>query len=205
MLKRLLSRKEHVVQPWRGVTMLIMEGRSIEGRPETLRTLATGTWLQVPNSIWIGAVIVLALAVVARRTVLGRRMYAVGSNPQGAPLLGISVTATRFVAFALSGLMAGVAALLLAPKNSIIQPNLGEGLELLAITGVVVGGASISGGRGTMLGTVLAILFLSLIPTALTYVGAPAEWRLAIQGMLILVAVLADHSRRKSRTRGGPA
>ena len=189
----------------RGVTKLIMEGRSIEGRPETLRTLATGTWLQVPNSIWIGAVIVLALAVVARRTVLGRRMYAVGSNPQGAPLLGISVTATRFVAFALSGLMAGVAALLLAPKNSIIQPNLGEGLELLAITGVVVGGASISGGRGTMLGTVLAILFLSLIPTALTYVGAPAEWRLAIQGMLILVAVLADHSRRKSRTRGGPA
>jgi ribose/xylose/arabinose/galactoside ABC-type transport system permease subunit len=130
-------------------------------------------------------------------------MYAVGSNPKAAPLLGVSVGMTRFIAFGLSGLMAGVAAVLLAPKNSIIQQNLGEGLELLVITCVVVGGTSISGGRGSMHGVLLAVLFLSLIPTALTYVGAPAEWRLAIQGALILTAVLADHYVQRRRMLGG--
>jgi ribose/xylose/arabinose/galactoside ABC-type transport system permease subunit len=105
--------------------------------------------------------------------------------------------------FALSGLMTGIATLLLAPKNSIIQPNLGEGLELLVVTCVVVGGTSISGGRGTILGTVLAVLFLSLIPTALTYVGAPPQFRLAVQGGLILTAVLADHLMQSRRPHGG--
>jgi len=105
--------------------------------------------------------------------------------------------------FALAGLMAGLAAVLLAPKNSIIQPNLGEGLELLVITCVVVGGTSISGGRGTIFGTVLAVLLLSLVPTALIYVGAPPQWRLAIQGAFILAAVLADHFMHGRRSRGG--
>ncbi|MCC6492058.1 MAG: ATP-binding cassette domain-containing protein [Pirellulales bacterium] len=187
----------------RGVTTLIMGGRSIGGRPESLRELATGAWMGVPTSIWIGAAVALLLAVVACRTPLGRRMYAVGSNPQAAPLLGVSVGKVRFIAFTLAGFMTGVAALLLAPKNSIIQPNLGEGLELLVVTCVVVGGTSISGGRGSILGVVLAVIFLSLVPTALTYVSAPAEWRLAIQGSLILVAVLADHYMQALRPRGG--
>ncbi|RIK73918.1 MAG: hypothetical protein DCC67_17275 [Planctomycetota bacterium] len=187
----------------RGVTKLIMKGRSIDGRPDALRELATGSRHGVPNSIWIAAAVALALAVLARRTPLGRRMYAVGSNAKAAPLLGVSVGYTRFAAFALSGLLAGVAAVLLAPKNSIIQQNLGEGLELLVITCVVVGGTSISGGRGTIAGTLLAVIFLSLIPTALTYIGAPAEWRLAIQGGLILAAVLADHYLQGRRRQGG--
>jgi ribose transport system ATP-binding protein/rhamnose transport system ATP-binding protein len=187
----------------RGLTKLVMQGRSIDGRPDALRELATGSWLGVPNNMWVAGAVALLLGLFARRSPLGRRMYAVGSNPKAAPLLGVSVGMTRFIAFALSGLMAGVAAVLLAPKNSIIQQNLGEGLELLVITCVVVGGTSISGGRGSMLGVLLAVLFLSLIPTALTYVGAPAEWRLAIQGGLILTAVLADHYVQRRRTLGG--
>ncbi len=189
----------------RGITKLIMQGNSIEGRPNSLRDLATGAGAGLPNSVWLATAVAVVIALVARQTPLGRRIYAVGSNAKAAPLLGISVGMTKFTVFALSGLMTGVAAIMLAPKNSIIQPNLGEGLELLVVTCVVVGGTSISGGRGTILGTVLAVLFLSLIPTALTYVGAPPQFRLAVQGGLILAAVLADQLMRSRRPRGGMA
>jgi ribose/xylose/arabinose/galactoside ABC-type transport system permease subunit len=148
-------------------------------------------------------IVAAAAAVTATRTPLGRRIYAVGSNAKAAPLLGVSVGFTKFVVFALSGLMAGVAAILLAPKNAVIQPNLGEGLELLVVTCVVVGGTSIRGGRGGILGTLLAVLLLSLVPTALTYIGAPPQWRMAIQGAFILVAVLADHFTHARPPRGG--
>jgi rhamnose transport system ATP-binding protein len=177
----------------RGITKLIMGGSSIDGRPEALRQLATDASLGVPNSVWIAGGIVAMIAFIAARTPLGLRIYAVGSNAGAAPLLGISVGLTKFFVFAMSGLAAGMAAVLLAPKNAVIQPNLGEGLELLVITCVVVGGTSIRGGSGNVGGTLLAVLLLSLVPTALTYVGAPSEWRLAIQGAFILGAVLADH------------
>jgi ribose/xylose/arabinose/galactoside ABC-type transport system permease subunit len=186
----------------RGVTKLIMQGNSIEGRPDSLRDLATGRLLGIPGSVYLAAVIAGAFAVAARRTPFGRRVYAVGSNPQAASLLGVSVGFTKFVVFSLAGLMAGLASIVLAPKNSIIQPNLGEGLELLVITCVVVGGTSIRGGRGTIAGTVLAVLLLSLVPTALTYIGAPPQWRLAIQGAFILAAVLADHFMHEREPRG---
>jgi len=186
----------------RGVTQLIVQGSSIDGRPDALRDLATGKLMGVPTSVW-GAAVVAALAcMTAARTSLGRRIYAVGSNLKAAPLLGVSVGFTKFVVFALSGLMAGVAAILLAPKNAVIQPNLGEGLELTVVTCVVVGGTSIRGGRGNIFGTLLAVLLLSLVPTALTYIGAPPQWRLAIQGAFILVAVLADHFTHARPLRG---
>jgi len=187
----------------RGTTELIMQGTSIEGRPDVLRDLATGKLWGIPYSVCLAATVAAVAALIARRTPLGLRIYATGSNPQGAPLLGVSVASNRFIVFTLAGLMAGLAAVLLAPKNSIVQPNLGEGLELLVITCVVVGGTSISGGRGTILGTLLAVLLLSLVPTALTYVGAPPQWRLAIQGAFILAAVLADHFMHGRRSRGG--
>jgi ribose transport system permease protein len=182
---------------------LIMKGNSLDGRPDSLRELATGTLAGIPNSVWVATIVAAAAALTATRTPLGRRIYAVGSNAKAAPLLGVSVGFTKFVVFALSGLMAGVAAILLAPKNAVIQPNLGEGLELLVVTCVVVGGTSIRGGRGGILGTLLAVLLLSLAPTALTYIGAPPQWRMAIQGAFILIAVLADHFSHARPPRRG--
>lgn len=186
----------------RGITKLIMRGTDIHGRPEVLREFATGHFLWMPNSIWVAAMIAVAVWLLARYTPLGRRIYAVGSNPSAAPLLGVSPLKTRFFVFALSGLLSAVAAVVLAPRNSLIQPNMGDSMELLVVTCVVVGGTSISGGRGTIAGTLLAVLLLSLVPTALTYVGAPPQWRLAIQGCFILVAVLADNLMRPKRVAG---
>jgi ABC-type sugar transport system ATPase subunit/ribose/xylose/arabinose/galactoside ABC-type transport system permease subunit len=189
----------------RGVTKLIMRGTDIQGRPESLREFATGRMLGVPVSVWVALVIASLVWILTRYTPLGRRIYAVGSNPKAASLLGISVGLTRCFVFALSGLLAGVAAIVLAPKNSLIQPNMGESLELLVVTCVVVGGTSISGGRGTIAGTLLAVLLLSLVPTALTYIGAPPQWRLAIQGAFILAAVVADTLMRPRRVAGAAA
>jgi rhamnose transport system permease protein len=186
----------------RGATKLVMAGSSIEGRPEPLRALATGTALGVPISVWVAGAAVVLTTVLARATPLGLRIYAVGSNAAAAPLAGVHVGRTKLVVFALSGLFTGVAAVLLAPRNSLIQPNVGEGMELLVVTCVVVGGTSISGGVGTVAGTVLAVLLLATVPTILTYVKAPPQWRLAIQGGFILAAVLADHLFRGTRPQG---
>ena len=189
----------------RGVTKLLMGGSSIYDRPEALRALATGTALGVPVSVWAAAAVVALTALLARATPLGLRIYAVGSNARAAPLAGVHVGRTKFVVFALAGLFTGIAAVLLAPRNSLIQPNVGEGMELLVVTCVVVGGTSVSGGTGTVAGTVLAVLLLAMVPTILTYVGAPPQWRLAIQGAFILAAVLADHLFRGRRGREGHA
>ena len=183
----------------RGVTKLVMGGSDIYGRPEPLRMLATGTALGVPIGVWVAGAVIAFTAWLARGTPLGLRVYAVGSNAKAAPLAGVHVGRTKFVVFALAGLYTGIAAVLLAPRNSMIQPSFGEGMELLVVTCVVVGGTSISGGVGTVWGTVLAVLLLTMVPTILTYVGAPAEWRLAIQGGFILAAVLADHLFRRGR------
>jgi ribose/xylose/arabinose/galactoside ABC-type transport system permease subunit len=187
----------------RGVTKLLMKGEDIHGRPEALRALATGMLAGIPNSVWTAAVVIGLTVLLVRHTPLGRRVYAVGSNVKAAPLAGISVTRIKFIVFALSGLMTGVAMVLLAPRNSLIQPNMGDGMELLVVTCVVVGGTSISGGVGTVAGTVLAVMLLGMVPTILTYVGAPPQWRLAIQGGFILAAVLADHVLRRGSTEGG--
>jgi ribose/xylose/arabinose/galactoside ABC-type transport system permease subunit len=187
----------------RGVTNLVMRGENIYGRPESLRALATGTLLGVPLSVWAAAAVVVATMLLARRTPLGLRIYAVGSNARAAPLAGVHVGRTKFIVFALSGLFTGVAAVLLAPRNSLIQANVGDGMELLVVTAVVVGGTSVSGGTGTVAGTVLAVLLLAMVPTVLTYVSAPPEWRLAIQGAFILAAVLADHLFRGRRGHDG--
>jgi ribose/xylose/arabinose/galactoside ABC-type transport system permease subunit len=176
----------------RGIMKLSMQGTSIYGRPDALRELAIGQWFGLPNSVCLAIAVSAGIAFVAHRTPIGRRIYAVGSNPRAARLLGISVRKTKFLVFVLSGLLTGVAAVMLAPRNSLIQPNMGSGLELLVITCVVVGGASIRGGRGTIRGTLLAVLLLSLVPTALIYVGAPSEWRMAVQGVFILAAVVVD-------------
>ena len=189
----------------RGVTKLLMGGSSIYDRPEALRALATGTALGVPVSVWAAAAVVALTALLARATPLGLRIYAVGSNARAAPLAGVHVGRTKFVVFALAGLFTGIAAVLLAPRNSLIQPNVGEGMELLVVTCVVVGGTSVSGGTGTVAGTVLAVLLLATVPTILTYVGAPPQWRLAIQGGFILAAVLADHLFRGTRAEGAHA
>ncbi|HVP12966.1 MAG TPA: ABC transporter permease [Phycisphaerae bacterium] len=193
----------------RGLTELLMGGEWITDLPAGLRTLGTGSLLGIPISVLVAAVVVVGSALLAGRTALGLQIYAVGSNPEAARLAGLSIRRLRLFAFTLTGLLTAVAALVSVPQLSVIESGVGKGFELLVVTCVVVGGTSIRGGSGGILGTVLAVLLLGIVRTVLVFLklGEMATyWERAIQGGFVLAAVLADHLARRSsaaRAAGG--
>src|SRR5947209_7968729 len=125
-------------------------------------------------------------------TVFGREIYAAGSHPQAAQLNGIDTARVTFWVFALNGLLVGLATMLHVTRFSMVQTQEGLGLEFLVITAVVVGGTNIFGGSGTVMGTYLGVLLLTVTSSALTFLGISATWDQAIRGAFILVAVTAD-------------
>jgi rhamnose transport system permease protein len=135
------------------------------------------------------------MAWALRYVALGRAIYATGSNPGAARLAGLNTSAVKWMAFAALGTLTGLAAVLNAVRFNQIPSNAGIGLELKVIAAVVVGGASVAGGTGTVTGTVLGVVLLSAIGPALTYLGVSAYWERAVQGGIILAAVAADGLR----------
>lgn len=170
-----------------------------------------GAWIQgLPASFqWLGttqAVYPLVVSMVAALLIVGvgwglsslpagRAIYATGSNPDAARLAGLRTKAITFSVFALLGGLTGLAAILNSVRFNQIPSNAGIGLELKVIAAVVVGGAAIRGGRGTIAGTVLGVALLSVIGPALTFLGVSAYWERAIQGAIILAAVALDTAR----------
>ena len=170
-----------------------------------LRWITQGAWVQdlPPEFQFLGvsqsayplvalgvAAAVLAIAAWSLRDLpAGRAVYATGSNADAARLAGIPVAAVRFWVFAISGLCAGLAALLNAVRFNQVPANAGLGLEMQVIAAVVVGGTAITGGRGTLLGTVLGVALLGGIGPALTFLSASPYWERALQGAIVLIAV----------------
>ena len=186
----------------RGATEFVMGGQWISGLPPDLRYLGTGRPMGVPVCIWVAGAVVALSIVLTRQTPLGRRIYAVGSNPSAARLAGVSAGRIKLLVFALTGLLVGVATIVSVPQLSVIESGIGVGFELLVVTCVVVGGTSIRGGRGSIVGSLLAAGLLVTIGTVLIYLklGPGATyWQRAIQGGFILLAVLVDHLARPRR------
>jgi len=184
-----------------------------------LRWMTQGAWIQnLPATFqWLGfgqsafplvvgavvAAIVGAIAWALRHTGVGRAVYATGSNVEAARLAGIDAAFVKLSVFTLGGALTGLAALLNSTRFNQIPSNTGLGLEMKVIASVVVGGAAITGGRGTMTGTVLGVTLLGAIGPALTYLGVSAQWERALQGAIILGAVAIDaaRARRAAHTR----
>jgi rhamnose transport system permease protein len=176
---------------------------------QTLLWATGGAWVQnLPDSFqWFGmgqglgqfAILAFALLLFAafawalRNVAAARTVYAAGSDVEAARLAGINTRAVLFGVFIAMGALTGLAALLDSVRFSDVQSNAGVGLELKAIAAVVVGGASINGGRGSLIGTLLGVALLGTIGPALTYLGINPFWEKAIQGGIILAAVVADH------------
>jgi rhamnose transport system permease protein len=145
-----------------------------------------------------GALVALALgALVAFSWILrnlraGRAVYAVGSDAEAARLAGIEPARVVFGVFVLMGALVGLAALLNATRFNVVPSNTGVGLELKAVAAVVVGGTAITGGRGTLIGTLIGVALLGTIGTALTFLGVNPFWEKAIQGAIILAALVSD-------------
>lgn len=191
----------------RGASDLVLAGRWITNLPAGLRFFGTGSVLHVPVPILVAAAVAAGGWLLATRTAVGRRIYAAGSNPSAAALAGLKVDRLKLLAFTLSGTLTAVATLISVPKLSTIDAGIGTGFELLVITCVVVGGTSITGGKGTVPGTLLGVLLMGMIRNALIFLklgDSAVYWERAIQGGLILLAVLTDHLTSHRRRGGGP-
>lgn len=179
----------------RGATLTYTGGRPITGFPDAFRALAEGTVAGIPGP----ALIMLGLfglsALVLGFTPLGRQVYAVGSNPEAAYLAGIPVDRVRLWAYALSGLFAGVAGILLAARLDSAQPTAGVGYELDAIAAVVLGGTRLAGGAGSVTGTLIGNLIIAVLNNGLNLLNVPAFYQQIVKGLVILLAVVLDRSR----------
>jgi rhamnose transport system permease protein len=185
---------------------------------DALRWVTEGAWVQdlPPGFQWLGLsqsaypiltlVIAMVIAVAAawslRNLGAGRAIYATGSNTEAARLAGIDVSLVTFSAFTILGALTGLAAVLNSVRFNQIPSNAGIGLEMKVIASVVVGGTAVTGGRGTVLGTVLGVILLGAIGPALTFLGVSAYWERAVQGAIILAAVVMDAARAHSHQHG---
>ena len=177
---------------WRDALRWTTEGAWVQGLPENFQWFGLG---QSTGEILIFAISLVLFAVFAwslRNLVIGRTIYAVGSDAEAARLAGINSTNVVFWVFVVMGGLVGISALLNAIRFSAIPGNSGVGLELKAIAAVVVGGVAITGGRGTLIGTLIGVALLGTIGTALTFLGINPFWEKAIQGAIILAALASD-------------
>jgi len=179
---------------YRGLTFLYSNGDWINSfeMPKSLRQLSKGTPLGVPNLILIAVAITILIFYFLRFTQAGRDIYAVGSNPDAAKVAGIRVERIIFMVYVLSGILCGLAGVLWASRFESAQTNTALGFELQTVAAPVVGGVNIFGGSGTVLGMVLGAFLLGVINNALTIVQISPFWQLAVQGLLILLAVIVD-------------
>jgi ribose/xylose/arabinose/galactoside ABC-type transport system permease subunit len=189
----------------RSFSVEVMAKGNITDLPDAFRFFGIGTILGIRTSIWIMVAVLGATWALIRYTTIGRRIYAVGSNPHAATLAGLSVVRTKLFVFALTGFLVGIATFI-TPNGAIDNSTSSSGFELLVVTCIVVGGVSISGGVGTVVGVFLGVVLLQMQQTVLIFLKLSqnaSNWNRAIQGALILIAVLVDHLAASRSRRGG--
>ncbi len=191
----------------RGVMIWVMRGNQIGDFPPAIRWWGTGTILGLPVLVCVAGGVVAGTGWMAVQTPLGRRLFALGSNPDAARLVGLSEWRLKLFVFGWCGFLTAVATLMLVGKLGVVDASVGRGYELLVVTCAVVGGVSIRGGRGRLRGVVLAVLLMVMIKTVLVFLKLGDEatkWERAIQGGFILLAVVLDHlAERRSADAGG--
>ncbi|HXF60785.1 MAG TPA: ABC transporter permease [Caldilineaceae bacterium] len=180
----------------RGAVVLLTGGSWIQNLPQGFY-IGQRSVLGLPVPILVAVVVLAAAALWMRYSPLGRQVYAVGANREAARLTGINVKRIQLLTFTVNGTLVGLAALIFATRFSAIQTNAGVGFELQVITAAVVGGVSIMGGAGTVLGAALGGLLLNVISKGMIFLRVSAYWFLAVQGALILLAVVVDIWRKR--------
>ncbi|MDQ0613943.1 ribose transport system permease protein [Microbacterium sp. W4I4] len=182
-----------------GIAYVIGGGAPINGLPSSYGVYANTSvfGLTIPVILMIAAI--LAFAFIMKRTSYGLRVYAVGGNLLAAEIAGVRSKSILFSVYAISGLLAGLSGLMLSSRVITGAPNLGQGYELDAIAAVVIGGASLMGGRGTIWGTAIGLLLIQTINNGLDLLLVPAYWQNVIKGVIIVAAVAVDVWAAKRR------
>lgn len=183
----------------RGLTMLWTQGYPISSLGAPFAHLGTGWFLGVPIPVWIAAIVTVLAVFVMRKTRFGRYIYAIGGNERAARLSGIKVNQVKTLVYMLAGMLAAVGGILVTSRLDSAQPNAGMGYELDAIAAVVIGGTSLSGGRGLIMGTVLGAVIIGVLNNGLVLLGVSPFWQQVVKGMVILIAVIIDRSQHKEK------
>jgi ribose transport system permease protein len=153
--------------------------------------------LPIPNAVLILFIVAVVSSIVLNKTMLGRYTFALGSNEEAVRLSGVNVDFWKIVVYTVSGGICGIAGLLIASRLNSAQPALGQGYELDAIAAVVIGGTSLSGGTGTILGTIIGAFIMSVLTNGLRIMSVAQEWQTVVTGVIIILAVYIDILRRK--------
>jgi rhamnose transport system permease protein len=177
----------------------LREGEFVRNLPPGFQWFGAGQANGQAMVVAIALLVFVAFAIGLRGLAAGRAIYATGSDPEAARLVGIRPRRVVFAVFVAMGALAALAALLNAVRFADVDPNAGAGLELQVIAAVVVGGVAVSGGRGTLLGTLVGVALLGSIGPALVFLGTRPQWEKAIQGLIILLAVASDALDRGGR------
>jgi rhamnose transport system permease protein len=190
---------------YRGLVFYYSQGTWINSfeLPKNFKLLSKGTPMGLPNMVIIAILVAVVVYYFLNYTRTGRDIFAIGSNPDAAQFAGIRKQRIIFLVYLISGLLAGLAAVLWASRFESAQTNTGIGFELQTVAASVIGGVSTGGGAGTVPGVLLGVLLLGIIQNALPLVHISPFWQLAVQGLLILIAVVTDNLilRRAQRTQ----
>lgn len=189
---------------YKGLSLAICGGRPIYfNDTEGFSEISTGSIIgyfvpaiPIPNGVLILFLVAMIASFILTRTVLGRFIFALGSNEEALRLSGVNIDRWKIIVYSLAGGICAIAGILLASRINSAQPAIGQGYELDAIAAVVIGGTSLSGGKGTMLGTIIGALIISVVANGLRILSVPQEWQIVVTGSIIILAVYADQLRR---------
>jgi erythritol transport system permease protein len=192
----------------RGAAMLSSDGRTfpnLNGNPEygsdTFRWIGTGDIFGIPFSIALLIVVGCLAGYIAARTPLGRHIYAVGGNERAAGLSGIKVNRTKYFVYIFSGFCAALVGLIISSQLVAAHPATGDTFELNAIAAAVLGGTSMSGGRGRIIGTIIGAFVIGVLSDGLVMMGVSSFWQTVIKGLVIIAAVVIDQAQQKVQAR----
>jgi ribose/xylose/arabinose/galactoside ABC-type transport system permease subunit len=181
----------------RGIVLILAQGHSTMTFPEEILTIADGTFLLLPYPVLISVVMAFLIGGFLKYTSLGRSMYAVGGNEEAARLSGINTALVRTAAYTISGICCAVAGIIFAARVGAPPPSSGVGYELSAIAAVIIGGTSLNGGQGKVVGTVIGALLMAVISNGLTILNVDPYWQSIIIGLIIIFAVMLSSFQKR--------
>lgn len=181
----------------RGATMLYTQGIPISNLGSKFEYIGSGWLLGIPVPVWISILLVLLVVFISQKTAFGRHIYAIGGNEKAAFLSGINIQYTKLIVYGISGMMAAVGGIMVTSRLNSAQPNAGASYELDSIAAVVIGGTSLSGGIGTVTGTVIGAAIIGVLNNGLVLLNVSPFWQQVVKGLVILLAVIIDRKSKK--------
>lgn len=178
---------------YRGLAQGISESQRVSGFPEWFLELGSGNFLGIPAQLWILIIAIIISAIVLSRTTFGRALYAIGNNEVAARFSGLPVNRYKLIIYTFSGFMSGLAGYIFVSRVSASRSDMGNGLELDVIAAVVVGGTSIFGGTGSIIGTVIGVILIQLLKNGLTLAQVSSDASIIVIGTVLILAILVNN------------